>query len=184
MKIVKNYRRQGDRRIIHSVDPATLDVIDEVETTPPADVEKIVEQATGGFPAWRDLGLDRRIIILKKAQHLLLDRGADFARMITLEMGRPLAESMSLELEAAIDLMGYYLRRAQDFLGDRRVSVHNLLLKRRQNHFHHQPLGVLGVISPWNWPLLIPMGCIFPALLAGNCVIHKHSEITPILSIS
>ena len=182
MKIVKNHHRDLQEDFIRSVNPATLDVLEEVRTTPPGDVERVVQRAHRAFPAWRDMGLERRVTVLREAQHLLLERAAEFARMITLEMGRPLAESIALEIEATLDLMDYYIRCAPSFLSDRKVSVHNILLKRRRNHFHYQPLGVLGVISPWNWPLLIPMGCILPALMAGNCVIHKHSEITPILS--
>ncbi len=182
MKILKNKDQRHDGSIIQSIDPATLDVLDEVRTTPAKDVESIVDRERDAFPAWRDLGLRRRVSILRTAQQRLLDRADEFARMITMEMGRPLVESMTLEIMAAVDLMGYYTHLADDFLGEKKVSIHNLLLKRRQNHFYHQPLGVLGIISPWNWPLLIPLGCIIPALLAGNCVIHKHSEITPLIS--
>jgi len=98
--------------IIISTNPATLEVVGEVETTPPCDVEEMVQHAREKFPVWRDLGLKRRSDIIGNAQKQLLDKSDDFARLITLEMGRPYAEALALELEASIDLMGYYAARA------------------------------------------------------------------------
>ena len=171
------------KETLTSTNPATLEPVGEVEMTHPQQVEEIVQKARNGFPAWRDLGLEKRTEIIKTAQQLLIERCEEFGRLITLEMGRPFVESVVLEVEAVVDSMGYYARNAQKFLSDRRLPLHNILLKRRKSRIHFQPLGVLGIISPWNWSLLIPMGCIVPALLAGNTVIHKHSELTPLVSL-
>ena len=170
-------------KTLKSINPATLEVVGEVEATPPKKVESIVEQARQAFSVWRDLGLEARTRILKRAQQCLLDECEAFAGLITEEMGRPVVESMVMELEASVDLMGYYTKRAERFLGDRRVPLHNVFFKRRRSTLHFEPLGVLGVISPWNWPLLIPLGCIVPALLAGNAVVFKPSELTPLFGL-
>jgi acyl-CoA reductase-like NAD-dependent aldehyde dehydrogenase len=78
--------------------------------------------------------------------------------------------------------MGYYTRKAPGFLKDRRVPLHNVFFKRRKSYVHFEPLGVLGVIAPWNWPVLIPLGFIAPGLLAGNAIVFKHSELTPLVA--
>jgi acyl-CoA reductase-like NAD-dependent aldehyde dehydrogenase len=168
---------------LQSVNPSTLQVIGEVEVTRPEEVAGIVRNAQEGVPAWKNLGLKRRTRILRNAQRLLLEEADDFARLITLEMGRPYTESLVMELEASIDLIGYYVNRAPKFLRDRKVPLHNIFFKRRSSVIHFEPLGVLGVIAPWNWPLLIPLGFIAPGLLAGNAIVFKHSELTPLLAV-
>jgi len=167
---------------IKSINPATLEINGEVELTPAEDVNLIVERARSVFPLWRDTPLSVRSQIIKKVQELLLDRGLEFAELITREMGRPVVESFSLEIAASVDITGYYAKNADKFLSDRKVPLHHLLFKRRESIIRFEPLGVLGIISPWNWPLLIPLGGIVPALLAGNCVVFKHSELTPLVS--
>ena len=169
--------------ILRSINPATLEPVGEVMMTSPSHVEEMVQKASDAFPAWRDKGISERSKIFKHCQQLLLDRTDEFAELITLEMGRPLAESMALELNGSIDLIGYYSKRAFKFLNDRRVPLHHLLFKRRKSTVHFEPLGVLGIISPWNWPLLIPLGGIIPALLSGNAVLFKHSELTPLMAV-
>jgi len=169
--------------ILRSINPATLEPVGEVMMTSPSHVAEMVQKASDAFPAWRDRGISERSKIFKHCQQLLLDRTDEFAELITLEMGRPLAESMALELNGSIDLIGYYSKRAFKFLNDRRVPLHHLLFKRRKSTVHFEPLGVLGIISPWNWPLLIPLGGIIPALLSGNAVLFKHSELTPLMAV-
>lgn len=169
--------------ILRSVNPATLEVIGEVEATAPVRVAAIVEETRRAFPAWREMGFRRRAAILKRAQQLLIERAEDFAKNITLEMGRPINESYAIELSASIDLIGYYADRAGRFLRDRKVPLHHLLFLRRRSRVYFEPLGVLGIIAPWNWPLLIPLGCIVPALLSGNTLVFKHSELTPLIAV-
>jgi len=167
---------------IMSINPATLEINGEVELTPAEDVNLIVKKARSVFPLWRDTPLSVRSQIIKKVQELLLDRGMEFAELITREMGRPVVESFSLEIAASVDVAGYYADNADKFLKERKVPLHHLLFKRRESIILFEPLGVLGIISSWNWPLLIPLGSIVPAFLAGNCVVFKHSDQTPLIS--
>jgi len=169
--------------LIPSLNPATKEIIDQVKLTTQQEVMNLVDSAWKSFPAWRDQGFEKRTQIIKNAQQLLLDKSEMFARLITQEMGRPYVESLAIEVTGTVDLIGYYAKKAREFLSTRSLPLHNLFFKRRKSTIHIEPLGVLGVISPWNWPLLIPVGCLVPALLAGNAVIFKHSEITPLLSI-
>ena len=169
-------------KVIESINPATLEPVGEVEITPIKQIEQVVENARKYLPEWKDRGIEERANILKDAQQLLLERSEEFARLITLEMGRSINESLVLELSGSIDVMGYYVQKMHKFLDDRKIPLHHLLFKRRRSTLHFEPLGVLGIISPWNWPLLIPIGSIVPALLSGNCVVFKHSEQTPLIA--
>jgi len=164
-----------------SINPATLEAVGEVKTTPPGNVNRIVERAREGFCIWKGTGLSERAKRLKRAQRLMLDRSEMLAECITMEMGRPFAESLAVEVEASIDLVGYYAERADKFLNDRGVPLHNIFFIRRGSKIQFQPLGVMGIIAPWNWSLLIPLGGIVPALLAGNSVVFKPSELAPIV---
>jgi len=165
---------------INSINPATLETVGQTEQTPPEKIEEIVLNAHKAFLRWRGSGLDKRSQIIKEAQQLLLAHKENISRLITLEMGRPINESLALEVSGAIDIMGYYAKRANKFLDDRKIPLHHMLFKRRKSYMYFEPLGVLGIISPWNWPLLIPIGIIVPALLSGNTVIFKPSEFTPL----
>ncbi len=169
------------KKTLISINPATLEKIGEVELTPIHDVDSMVESARNAHFLWKDTKFQERKKIFRDVKHLLLDRSEEIAKLITLEMGRPYAESLTLELHAGIDLIGYYVKNADRFLNDRSLPLHHLFFKRRKSRLHFQPLGVMGIITPWNWPLLIPLGFILPALLAGNGVVFKTSEITPLM---
>lgn len=164
-----------------SINPATLESVGEVPVTSPAEVEAAVRQARKGFYQWRSIRLSDRAEILKRAQQNFLNQAESLAELITMEMGRPYTESLAVEVEAAVDLIGYYANRAEKFLSERRVPLHHIFFFRRGSYLNFQPLGVLGIIAPWNWPLLIPLGGIVPALLSGNSVVFKPSELTPLV---
>lgn len=178
----RNTSNQRDK-FISSINPATRGCCGKVKISSPAEIDVAVQRARDSFSSWRNLGLDKRMKIMKRAQQLLLNKGESVARLITEEMGRPLVESLSMEVVGAIDLMDYYVRNSKTFLRNHSLPLHNLFFKRRKSLIVFEPLGVMGVISPWNWPLLIPMGGIVPALLAGNTVVFKPSEITPLMGI-
>jgi acyl-CoA reductase-like NAD-dependent aldehyde dehydrogenase len=163
-----------------SFNPATLEPVGKVPVSSPEDVHACVARAGKAFPAWRDLGTPARSRVLHRAQQILIERGEAMGRLITLEMGRPFVESMTTEVEASVDLLGYYAGKSKRFMRPRRIPLHNAFFLRRKSVVVPQPLGVLGVIAPWNWPLLIPLGCIIPALAAGNTVVFKPSELTPL----
>lgn len=166
---------------LESINPSTLEKVGSVPLTNPADVAAAVARARSAFPAWCALGLDARIRIMRRAQQLLLEQSEEVARLITLEMGKPFTESLTIELEPSVDLIYYYWKHAHKFLRNRTLPLHNLFFKRRKSYIHFQSLGVLANITPWNWPLLIPLGVICPALLAGNAIVFKPSEFTPLV---
>jgi acyl-CoA reductase-like NAD-dependent aldehyde dehydrogenase len=174
-------RKTDPRDKIVSFNPATLEKAGEVDATPPGRASEIVREAREAQRAWRGLGVRRRAGILLEARRLLLDRAESIGRTITEEMGRPFTESMVMEVEAGLDVLGHSARRGLKILTDRPLRLHNPFFLRRESRVLCEPLGVVAVIAPWNWPLLIPLGCIAPALAAGNAVVFKPSELTPLV---
>jgi succinate-semialdehyde dehydrogenase/glutarate-semialdehyde dehydrogenase len=166
---------------LQSFNPATLEPVGEVDQVLPAEVEAVVQRGFQAHEAWKQRPLEERAGLLKSVQQSLLQQATDISQLITREMGRPYFESYGVEMEASLDMVGYYAHRGVDFLKAHSVPLHNIFFKRRKSRLHYEPLGVMGIISPWNWPLLIPLGQIVPALLSGNAVVFKPSEFTPLV---
>jgi len=102
----------------------------------------------------------------------------EVAELITRECGKPLTESLVTELMVTLDTAGYFARNAAAFLRPEPVPHGNLVGRSKVSHLHFEPLGVVGIISPWNYPLCTPATEVIPALVAGNAVVLKPSEFT------
>lgn len=139
------------------------------------DVDRAVEAAMEGQKEWRKVPIPIRGAIMKKAADLLVERKEDFARDMTREMGKVLTETLG-DIQEAIDT-GYYAGgEGRRFFGKTVPSE----LPNKAAYTTHLPLGVVGVICPWNFPMAIPSWKIFPALLAGNAVVFKPASDVPL----
>ncbi len=171
---------QKDDRL-ESLNPATGEVIGYAPLCNREDVELAVRAAREAQPSWAALPLDRRIGHLETLRGLVAQEGDALASLITQESGKPLQEAHFLEVLGTLDFITGLCKGAPAYLADRRVRAGNPLLWGKRHWVRRVPLGVLGVISPWNLPLAIPMGQILPALLAGNTVVFKPSEFAPLV---
>jgi len=169
-------------KTITSANPATLETVGQVIVTPPESVAAVVAEVRQAQTDWAARPLKTRTKLLRQAQQIMLGQADALAALICAETGRPRVEALSLEVQSGLDLMGYYAAHAHRFLADHRVPLHHPFFWRRESRRIYQPLGVLGIITPWNWPLLIPLGGIVPALLSGNGVVFKPSELTPLVA--
>ena len=140
-----------------------------------ADVNDAVEAAKAAFLKWRLVPAPRRAEILYRAAEILVKRKEDLARDMTREMGKPLAETRG-DVQEAID-MTYYMA------GEGRRLFGQTVPSELPNKFAmsvRDPLGVVGMITPWNFPMAIPSWKIMPALVCGNTVVIKPAEDTPL----
>jgi acyl-CoA reductase-like NAD-dependent aldehyde dehydrogenase len=165
---------------ITSYNPATGEALGEVEVASAEQVTIAVNrarlaQATWGVLPPRERG--RRVLRLRK---LLSSRCEELARQISTENGKTVFEALTMEVVGLADLVGYYSKRVHKVLQTRSISLH--LLKHRKSYLHYVPRGVVAIISPWNFPFMIPFGETVMALLAGNSVIIKPSEVTPLIA--
>lgn len=165
------------RETFESLNPATGEVVATFPVDDESSVRKAVDRAREAAAWWRDLGFDGRRRHLD-AWRVRLTRGLeDLAEVVHRENGKPPADAI-LESALAVDHLHWAARNAPKVLGRHRVPT-GLLLANHTAFVEYQPLGVIGVIGPWNYPVFTPMGSIIYALAAGNAVVFKPSEFTP-----
>jgi acyl-CoA reductase-like NAD-dependent aldehyde dehydrogenase len=163
---------------IVSLDPATAIPFAETPATPPHRVAEAVREARAAQGAWALRPLRDRQSIIRRFQRLLFNRRHEMAALITRETGKPLAESLLTDVAVVLDFARYYVDRAEAILRPRRMRLGNIAFLGKRGRLHWDPMGVIAIISPWNYPLLLPFGELIPALLAGNAVVLKPSEFT------
>jgi acyl-CoA reductase-like NAD-dependent aldehyde dehydrogenase len=153
---------------------------EEVGRFPVADAQAVADAVARARKAqvwWRGLGFDGRKRVLLRWRSLMAKRMDELIGIMHAEGGKPRADSI-IEIAPALDHVAWSARHAEKVLGPRRVGG-NLLLPEFSARLEYQPFGVIGVIGPWNYPILTPMGSITYALAAGNAVVFKPSEYTP-----
>lgn len=160
-----------------SLDPRTGDVVGTHPVHDAAAVEAAVARAGDAAQWWAALGYAERRRRLDEWRKALVRRLDDLARTVTDETGKPLDDAR-LELVLAIDHLAWAAKNAEKVLGKRKVSP-GLLMSNQAATLTYAPIGVVGVIGPWNYPIFTPMGSIAYALAAGNAVVFKPSELTP-----
>ena len=160
-----------------STNPGTGDEAGRVPVADESTVAEAVRRALDAWPWWASLGFDGRRHRLLRWRTLLAERVEELAAWTTAETGKPEAEAL-VEAAAGIEHLDWAARNARRVLGPRRTRS-RLLLIEHAGHLEYQPYGVVGVIGPWNYPILTPLGPIAAALSAGNAVVLKPSEYTP-----
>lgn len=168
---------------IVSVNPATGEVLGELDSAGPAEVRAAVARARAAQPDWHAWGVRKRIHALVRFQQLLLGRKSEIARRISQEAGKPLAEALTTEVLVVLDAARFLIENGFALLCDEVLPHGNIVLKTKSGRILHDPYGVIGIISPWNYPFSIPATETMAALLAGNAVVLKPSELTPLIAL-
>ncbi|MFY0408528.1 aldehyde dehydrogenase family protein [Solicola sp. PLA-1-18] len=169
--------REPDHETFDSLDPATGDVVDSYPVHTAADVEAAVAAAREASTWWSALPFAERADVLGKWRGVITRRMAQLADVVHRETGKPHADA-TMEIALAIDHLAWAAGHAKKVLGPRSVAP-GLLMANQAATVEYKPLGVVGVIGPWNYPVFTPMGSIAYALAAGNTVVFKPSELTP-----
>ncbi|CCH34557.1 aldehyde dehydrogenase family protein [Actinosynnema sp. NPDC047251] len=173
----KPSRADGEQKRFASLDPRTGEVIAHHPVHGEADVRAAVESARPAAVFWAGLGFDGRRTRLDAWRRLLVKRLDEFQTLISAETGKS-ADDARTELALVIDHLHWAARQAPKTLGKRKVRP-GMLMYNHAATLEYLPLGVVGVIGPWNYPAFTPMGSIAYALAAGNAVVFKPSEFTP-----
>jgi acyl-CoA reductase-like NAD-dependent aldehyde dehydrogenase len=176
--------RFGSSGKVRVENPATLEPLGEVFLASPEDCRKAVEAAKLAFPGWRDIGLHKKRRIFLDAKQVLLRRASEMARLITLEKGTPLPESLTVEVLTVLETLEYYGRNQKKTLAPKKVRSHVPLFAHKKNRYLFQPLGPSLVISPWNFPFMIPFLDVISELVAGNTVVLRPSSSTPFTALA
>jgi acyl-CoA reductase-like NAD-dependent aldehyde dehydrogenase len=167
--------------MIKSINPSTLEVLAQVPAASAEVISETLSTSKKAFEKWSHLPLPHRLNLIENFQQLLINQKDDIARLITLESGKPLFESYLAELSGPLDTCAWLIKEAEELLTNKNVDIANPLLWGKKHYLRYEPLGIVGIISPWNYPFSIPVMTILMALAAGNTVILKPSEKTPLI---
>ena len=159
---------------IDNINPATGEVYSHIPDSDERDVEKAVAAATAAFPAWSIMPVDKRSELLLKIAALLNKNLEELALSESIDQGKPLWLSKSVDIPRAAANFHFYATGAIHLSTEAHITGNEAV-----NYTIRQPIGIAGCISPWNLPLYLFTWKIAPALASGNCVIAKPSEITP-----
>jgi acyl-CoA reductase-like NAD-dependent aldehyde dehydrogenase len=166
---------------LESFNPATGELVGAVQTTAPGDVQGVVDAVARVQPAWARLTLQQRGECLERAAQVVLDECDEIRDLIVHEQGKPRNEAFSMELLPTIDALNWIAGAGAEILAEEKVPMPQMFLKTKRSAFVYEPLGVIGVISPWNYPWSIPLGEVALALIAGNGVVLKPASLTPLI---
>src|SRR5450755_4324585 len=168
---------------IVSSNPATGEKLAELACATPEDVHDAVRRARQAQPVWQALPVAERIAVLKRFRRKLSEQRDQVAMLISREAGKPTAEALTTEILVVLDAAEFCIRTAHSFLRDEPLRHGNLAMKTKRGKLVREPYGVIGIISPWNYPFSIPATETLAALVAGNAVVLKPSELTPLVAL-
>ncbi len=166
---------------LKSTDPGNDELVGEVPVATASQVRQAIDSARAAQPEWAARPLSERTDILRSFEALLLERRDEACRLVSRESGKPLAEARMADVFTTLQTARHLAKHAAPLLGAKRFRLRNPLLADRTSTVSREPLGVVGVIAPWNYPLSIPAAGLLPSLVVGNTVVFKPSEHTPII---
>jgi acyl-CoA reductase-like NAD-dependent aldehyde dehydrogenase len=166
---------------LESFNPATGDLVGSVATITPEQVQSVVDDVARIQPAWAELSPPDRARYMRRAADALLEEIDEIADLLVAEQGKPRAEAYTMELLPTVDALHWCAKAGPRILADERVPMTQAFTLSKKGRFSYEPIGVVGVIAPWNYPWSIPFGEVAIALMAGNGVVLKPASLTPLL---
>jgi acyl-CoA reductase-like NAD-dependent aldehyde dehydrogenase len=175
--------RQTQASELRSVNPATLEEVGAVPVSPPEEVAEAVAEARLAAERWAQSSFAERRSLLSAVAQVALDRADELTATVTAETGKPLLESYIAELFVGLDNLVWAASNASEVLRPERLGVPQPHLRHKRGWLLYEPLGVIAVISPWNFPVGIPLTQAAFAVASGNAVVAKPSELTPLSGV-
>jgi acyl-CoA reductase-like NAD-dependent aldehyde dehydrogenase len=161
--------------------PATGEQIATVPVTSPEDIEAMAARAREAHPHWAAIGFEGRARIMRRAQKWMVDNAERVLDTVVSETGKTYEDAQLTDYGYTVSALGFWAKEAEKYLADERVpSWNNPVAIGKKLIIRYAPLGVVGVIGPWNFPIVNSFGDCIPALMSGNTVILKPSEVTPL----
>jgi acyl-CoA reductase-like NAD-dependent aldehyde dehydrogenase len=166
---------------LESFNPATGELLGSVETVKPEEVQAVVDDVAEVQPFWAQLTLADRARYIRRTADVLVEELDQVTELLTREQGKPLTESYTMEVVPTIDVLHWCADAGPKILADEPIRMGQALFLSKKAKFSYEPLGVVGVIAPWNYPWSIPFDEVAMALMAGNGVVLKPASLTPLL---
>jgi len=162
-----------------SINPATGAVVGQFEKTAPSLIPEIISSARIAQNEWKKVSIRKRCAKLRiLCERIMISRN-ELADAVVLESGKPRVEALFADIFVALDSAKYWSKNAASVLRTQRVPHHSIAAKAKSGYLVYEPLGVIAIISSWNYPIAIPVSQIIPAVAAGNAVVCKTSDFTP-----
>ena len=172
-----------ETREIISRDPATGEEFGRTPITNSSEVAQAVNRARAAQPAWARLSYHQRGEVILRARELVLAELENIALLISRETGKPKPEAISMEIVPSLDLMHYFATNTAKLLESPRINISQYGFMGRSSRVVYKPIGVVAIISPWNFPWATPLAEVVMALMAGNSVVVKPSELSPLSAL-
>jgi acyl-CoA reductase-like NAD-dependent aldehyde dehydrogenase len=170
-------------KMITVTDPASGAVLRELPCCAAEDVDAAVARARTAQRTWSQTSLKQRLKVLQRFQHNLYQASDEVAALVAQETGKPRVEALLTEVVVVLDAASFLRRELPRMLRPERVSHGNPVMRMRRSYLVREPFGVIGIISPWNYPFLTPASETLAALATGNTVVLKPSELTPLSAL-
>lgn len=179
MSLYEPLESTDSRRHLQLRSPVTLEPTGELVCANSEDVAAAISKARAAQPAWAATSMKERAAIVERALKIVLQRQDEIIDTVVGETGKARTDAMSMEVFSVADQLCYYAKNAGKFLKPHKRKVHGILGLMKQLRVIYKPLGVIGLITPWNGPFVLVMNQATQAILAGNTVVAKGSEVTP-----
>jgi acyl-CoA reductase-like NAD-dependent aldehyde dehydrogenase len=173
----------GNGRTFAIENPATGATVAHLPDMDAAQVEALVQRARKAQKAWGEASYDDRAAVMYAARKWLVDNRERVAQTVVEENGKTREDAMLADVFITADALGFWAKTGPKYLADERVRSHTPFALGRKLVIRYRPRGVVGVIGPWNYPIANCFGDAIPALVAGNAVVLKPSEVTPLSSL-
>ena len=179
MAIFESVESAGPRRKLRLRSTVTLEPIGELECATPEDVRAAVERARKAQSDWAKRTIEERAEVMWRLNEQFVNRQDEIIDAVIEETGKTRTEAITMEVFSSCDAITYYAKHAKKFLAPEKRRIHGLMGFAKRLKLVYRPLGVVGLITPWNGPIILSLNPMVQALLAGNAVVHKPSEVTP-----
>ncbi len=183
MAMLEVLESTDDRRRIRVTSPASLEAIGEFECRSAEEVGAAVGRARVAQGKWAGLSVEERAPYLWRLVDQFVKRQDEIIDAVIAETGKARSEAIAMEVYSPCDAIGYYAKHAAEILSPQKRKMHGVMRLTKTLRVVYQPLGVVGLITPWNGPIVLTAVPLAQALLAGNAVVHKPSEVTPLSAL-
>ncbi|CAA0106600.1 Putative succinate-semialdehyde dehydrogenase [NADP(+)] 2 [BD1-7 clade bacterium] len=170
------------RQVLSLTNPANGEFLYDIECQTAEDVNAVIEKAHLAQPAWAALSVTQRVEYMMRLREQILDQQDRIIDVVIKETGKPMQDALTFEIYAVCAFISYWCKQASKTLKEETFRASGIMGLMKKVHMQYCPLGVVGVIAPWNGPFVLTANPTIQALLAGNTVVAKGSEITPICS--
>lgn len=183
MALFAEIESDGAHRVFDVKSPVTLESIGRFNAATPEEVRAAVDRARKAQREWAERSFDDRAEVLWRLVDQFVARQDDIVDLVVKETGKTIQEAISMEVLAPCMQISHYAKRGKQYLKSVTKRPSGVMRFTKKVTLHYQPLGVVGLITPWNGPVALAANPLAQALMAGNAVVHKPSEVTPFSAV-